>query len=145
MGRGSAYVRQTLTAAGLALADLMDGPESGLCEYFTPAAAGGAIVPMIGGVTYIAGATINDAHATYTLADGYINGMRKGFRIATTVGNSKNFVVTVTSGIQADDSTALATITMNSQHEQTYLTWWGYSTGGKWKIDHSYGSTLATS
>jgi hypothetical protein len=137
-GKGTAKVLQTLAVAGACMVELMDGDECGGVELTTPAAAGGAIVLMVGGASMINGGTINDAHATFTLADGTYIGQRKYFEITTLVGNSKNVVITVTNGLKIDD-TALSTITLNADDGQCLLEW----QGKKWKIISSSGATIA--
>jgi hypothetical protein len=68
MGKGVARVMQTLTEAGLALAELIDGEESGLVEIIPTATltAGGAITCMIGGVTFFDGAATPLTDCTFT-------------------------------------------------------------------------------
>jgi len=149
-GAGSAVPLQTVdrsSTAGKCLARLEVGSQSGGVEVVTLAAAGGATVCMVGGVSYIVGTSIS-ADATFTLADGTLSGQRKAFSVITTAVTTNNFVVTVTSGIQgianAVPTTALATITMNALAEETVLEWAGVaSAAGLWRVVFTAGSTLA--
>ncbi len=141
-GQGSAKPLQTIdrsSTAGLCLAHLEEGDQSGLVEVVTPAA--GAITCMVGGVTYLAAATIG-SNATFTLADGTIPGQRKAFHALGTMTTS-NVVITVTSGLQNDGATALATITFTgacSTHESV-LEWSGFGAGSVWVEVATYGVT----
>jgi len=143
-GRGSGTVLQTLTDAGLANVLLDEGVADcdGNASVFniTPEAAGGAIILSQRGMNLIDGGTIADAHATFTLADGTEIGQKVGFKITVLVGGSKNVVVTVTSGVQADLATNLATITLNAQDEETYLEW----SGTEWVVRYTVGATLSS-
>jgi len=138
-GRGTVKVLQTLAAAGLALAQLCDGDQSGLVHTQTPALAGGAIVLTPTGRSRINGATISTAHATWTLANGKFIGERKSIVITNTVGSSKNLVVTVTNGVQIDRTTALASLTFNAANEEAILEW----NGMDWALLGYVGVTLA--
>lgn len=138
-GCGSAKVLTTVAAAGLVHAKLLEGESVGTLQELTPVAAGGAIVPSLTGTTLIDGATVNDANITSTLANGTVVGQRKAYKIKAAVGNSKNYVVTVTTGVQLDGSTALASITFNAINEQSILEW----TGVHWKLIANSGATLA--
>jgi len=90
-------------------------------------------------MTLINGGTVNDANITYTLADGTVVGQRKGFKITTLIGNSKDFVITVTNGVQLDGSTALATVTIDEAGDQCVLEWMG----AHWKLIANSGGALA--
>jgi len=143
-GRGAGTVMQTLTEAGLA--DVLLDEGVGECDgnagvfNITPEAAGGAIVLSQRGMNLINGGTINDDHATFTLADGVETGQKVGFKITTLVGNSKNVVVTVTTGVQADLATNLATITLNAADEIAILEW----LGAEWVLRYYAGATLSS-
>jgi len=121
-GRGTAVTMQTDADGGLVLAKLEDGPESGLVEIITPTT--GANTFMVGGVTRLSAATIASADGTATLADGNVVGERKVFECEGTM-TTNNVVLTVTSGIQEDNSTALATLTFNADAEDAILEWFG--------------------
>jgi hypothetical protein len=138
MGRGTVRVLQTITEAGLVMAELLDGNESGLVETITTVAAGGAKTAMIGGVTQFTGVALT-GDVTLTLANGVLYGQKKAFKTLFDYGDSKDVVITVTSGKQADDSTALASITMDDVGDLSVLEW----AGDKWKLIHNTGSTLA--
>jgi hypothetical protein len=138
-GKGSAIALQTITAAGLSPVLLLDEDDQGMLQMLTPVAAGGAIVPSPDGLTVINGSLVSTAGLTATLADGTYVGQRKAVHIETAIGNSKTFVYTITNGIQADDSTALVSITFDALDELAVLEW----VGDKWKLIHSTGATLA--
>ena len=141
MGRnnGSAILLEDVDAAGLFHAKLIEGPEEGLLQMLTPVAAGGAIVLTAEGMTLISGATVADAHITMTLADGTVVGQRKAVRITATVGNTKNFVYTITSGEQMDGTTDLATLTFNTAAEEALLEWSSLA----WQQLSNVGATIA--
>lgn len=138
-GLGSAIVLTTVTAAGLVNARLIAENDLGLLQRLTPVAAGGAIVAAPIGATLVNGTAVNDAHITCTLANGTVIGQKKMFLVTNTIGNSKNLVVTVTSGVQLDGTTALNSMTFNSANERSILEWMGNA----WKLIHSVGTTLA--
>jgi hypothetical protein len=138
-GKGNARVMQTITAAGLVFCELMDGEESGLIQNVTLGVDGGAITAFAKGTNaVVAGAAVNTDHASFTLADGTFIGQRTSIIISTTVGNSKNLVVTVTNGLKIDD-TSLSTLTFNTAAESALLEW----TGSKWKVISTLGTTVA--
>jgi hypothetical protein len=144
MGKGTARVLQTVdrsSTAGLVLAELMDGEESGLNQVLAPAAAGGALTLSVNGLTSINGTSVNDAHCTATLADGKFYGESKAVNITNTIGNSKNFVWTITSGVSISGTTAsaLSTLTFNSANEKALLIWYG----DKWRLQYLQGVTPA--
>lgn len=143
-GRGSATPLQTIdrsTTAGLCMVYLETGPESGLVEYITPAAAGGAITCMVGGVTRFLAVTLA-ADATFTLADGTLPGQRKAFHVEG-LQTTNNIVITVTSGEQLDGATDLATITMDAVAMTSVLEWCGFATTATWRLMHNIASVLA--
>jgi hypothetical protein len=146
-GQGSAVPLQTVTAGAgsLCLARLEEGPQSGLIEYIT--AVAGANVCMVGGVTYIIGASVA-SDATFTLADGPVTELRKAFIVVTTAVTTNNFVVTVTSGVQgilhATPTTALASLTFNAIGETSILEWDGVLVGtSTWTLTSNIGATIA--
>jgi hypothetical protein len=150
-GAGSCVPLQTVdrsTTAGKCLARLEVGPQSGGVEEVT--AVAGANVLMVGGVSYIVGASVA-ADATFTLADGTLVGQRKGFAVVTTAVTTNNFVITVTSGVfgawaaaAAEPTAALASITLNAIGEETVVEWGGLAaSGAQWHVVYSIGSTLA--
>lgn len=144
LGRGTARVLQTVdrgSVDGTVLAELLTGPgESGGVQLLD-VTTGGAVTCTVGGKTMINAATGTlGADATFTLANGTVEGIRKMFEIDVDLGDSYDLVVTVTSGIQADDSTALASLTMDDDGDLTTVVW----AGDKWKLIHNTGSTLGT-
>ena len=138
-GRGTVKVLQTLTAAGLALAVMCEGEESGLVHTQALALAGAAVVLTPTGRTLIDGTLVVTAHATYTLANGKQIGERKSIKVTDLIGSTKNLVVTVTNGVQIDRTTALATLTFNAADEEAILEWDGMN----WALLGYAGVTLA--
>jgi hypothetical protein len=148
-GEGSAVPLQTIdrsSTAGLCQAKLEVGEPSGGVQDVTPAAAGGAIVCMVGGVTYFTTAVTLAADATFTLADGTIPGLKKAF-VCQAAMTTNDIVITVTSGIQgnsnADPTTALATISLDADLEEVTLQWDAFDTSGVWVPVHKVGATFA--
>ena len=126
-GEGSAVPLQTVSAATTAAvcsAALQEGLPSGLVDVVTVTAAGGAKTCMVGGLTVIDGVALTDAHATFTMANGTISGLRKKFYCAVDLGNSYDFIVTV-AGIQVDGSTTLATLVIDDIGDEDTLEWAG--------------------
>ena len=100
---GTPVCNYYVVAAGaptLALAKLEDGEESGGIDFVctgTGAALSVPAVPLIGGMTFCFGPLNIAGNATYTLADGTHNGMRKGFYLTGALTTS-DIAITVTSG-----------------------------------------------
>jgi len=123
---------------------LMNGEESGLQETLMPLDAQ-AVQSMVGGVSFIMGGTTMAADSTATLADGTINGMKKGVAGLGAL-TTQDWLLTVTSGIQHDGSTALASIEIDAAAEEAVVEWhgnFGPNTGGAWQLLHYVGATLA--
>jgi hypothetical protein len=123
---------------------LMNGEESGLQEFLMPLDAQ-AVSAMVGGVSFIGGGTTMAADSTDTLADGTRNGLKKGFAGLGTL-TTKDWIITVTSGIQHDGSTALASVAIDAAAEEAVVEWhgnFGTNTGGAWQLLHYVGATLA--
>ena len=124
------------------LAYLMDGEESGGLEVLSPINKDPA-QHMVGGTTLVGGGyTLGAGVSTATLADGVLDGMKKAFCGLGTL-TTNGYVVTVTSGLEADMS-ALATITVDAALEMAVLQWNGSiggSTAGLWRELVSAGST----
>jgi len=143
-GEGSCVPLQTVnngTTAGKCMAILEQGPPSGLVESVSITTAGGAIVCMVGGVTYFPANVLTDANATFTLADGVLHGQKKGF--ATTGDQTtNNIVITVTSGLQDDGATGFGTWTTDTALEEVYFKWHGIGTGGLWVEEMHVGGTI---
>lgn len=116
------------------LAYLEDGQESGLQEVISPQDAV-AVSSMVGGTTYVAGGWTMAADSTFTLADGTIEGLRKTFTCLGTL-TTKDYKVTVTSGIQSDGSTSLASFSFDGAGDLMVLEWAGSmvtSGSGLWR------------
>jgi hypothetical protein len=123
---------------------LMNGEESGLQEILTPQDAV-AVQSMVGGVTLVCGGYTMAADSTATLADGLRNGQKKGFAGLGTL-TTKNWIITVTSGLQHDGSTGLASVSLNAAAEEAVVEWhgnFGSNTGGVWQLLSYVGATLA--
>lgn len=119
------------------LAQLLDGEESGLQEVVSPS-TGAAVAAAVGGMTYIAAGYTMAADSTHTLADGTRIGMKKGFNCLGTL-TTKDYIVTVTNGIQKDRATALATLAFDADAEDAILSW--HNT--EWIADWTVGVTIA--
>ncbi len=148
-GQGSAVPLQTIdrsSTAGTCLCRLEEGPQSGLQETLTTATlttAGGAIVLMVGGVTFFEAATLTDADATFVVADGKFLNQKKGFVLVGAM-TTNNIVLTYTSAIQhVTGETALATWTADTADEEQYVVWQGTSTDGLWREEFTLGGTIA--
>lgn len=137
LSRGSARILSSRSGAGLVLAELLDGKDSGLVESVTPTA--GAITFMVGGVSVILIATLASA-ATVTLADGTYAGQRKTF-IQTGTLTTNGVAITVTTGQQLGVTTALATITFSAGAGTKFqsLIW-----NGRTWVTESYSATSPT-
>lgn len=137
-GRGSAIPLQTVDrseTAGLCMAKLMDGPESGGLEVVPLVATGAIGTLMIGGTTLITGGAVADGNNTYTLADGAAHGLLKKFGIITTELTSYDVIITVSSGATDDyDNNSLDTVTFGNGstclNTHVTLKW-----GGAWMCD----------
>lgn len=127
-GRGCVRLLETCSGAGLVKAEILDGKESGGVEFVTPTSAGGAISIMTGGITVFPTAVTLAANATFTLADGDTDGMRKVFLCKAAMTTNK-IVITVTNGLQAALATALATISFNTAGTAAELE---FLCGSKW-------------
>jgi hypothetical protein len=126
------------------LCKLLDGEESGLQEVLTPADAI-AVQSMIGGTTILCGGYTMAADSTSTLADGIIEGQKKAIAGLGTL-TTKDWVLTVTSGLQKDGSTALASFAIDAAEEEAVLQWHGNvgdSPDGQWTELQSAGATAA--
>jgi len=125
------------------LAKLLDGEESGLQQVISPKDAV-AISSMIGGVTYVCGGYTMAADSTFVLADGTYEGLKKAFVGLGTL-TTKDYVITVTSGLQGDVSTGLATLSIDAASEVAVLLWggnFGLGTAGEWTILNQAGITI---
>ena len=141
---GDGALTITLTKKDLKmLVYLEDGPESGLAEYVTPNnAAARQFILNQGGTTFIVGGgiTIAGDSTVNTLADpitigGSHGAIKKAFNVLSTITTS-DYIVTVTSGIKASDTTTtLATIVLDTAADEVVLEWngnMGGATAGYW-------------
>lgn len=106
------------------LALLQDGDESGLYEVISPV-GGAARTPMPHGMTYLAGGTawaLGTGDCTGTLINNTKNGTRKGFFSLGTY-SANDYLLTVSSGIRADGSTALQTAEFDAVNDLLILEW----------------------
>lgn len=138
MGKGTARVMQTRTGAGLILAELCEGSQSGLVETIVTGTSSGALPAMLGGVTAIAGGTTPSADYTDTLANGTYIGQKKRFFLVATI-TTHDYLVTVTAGEQLDGSTDLASLEFDAANDDSMLEWGGT----KWRLMHNAGTGLA--
>lgn len=140
-GEGSAVPLQTVSdgasTAALCLAYLQIGLPSGLVEVVTPPASGTAMTLLPSGLTCFVAQTIADANATATLANSTIVGQFKAYQCEGTM-TTNSVVVTVTSGLQKDDSTAFSTGTFDADAEDVYFQW----NGEQWEELSSAGVTI---
>lgn len=145
-GEGSAVPLQTVdrsTTAGKCFAKLELGEPSGLVEDIT-VVDDTAFTAMVGGATYFTTAVdLASGDATFTLADSTLPGLQKAF-VCQAAMTTNDIVVTVTSGLQADGSTALATISLDADLEEAVLQWDAFDTNGRWVVQHSVGAALAS-
>lgn len=140
-GEGSAVPLQTVSAASsaaLCLAYLQTGLPSGLVEVVTPPATGALMTLLPSGLTCFEAQTIASQNATATLANSTIVGQYKAYQCEGTMTTS-NVVITVTSGLQKDDSTAFATGTFDADGEDVYFKW----NGEQWEEESSAGLDIA--
>lgn len=140
LGRGVARVMQTLTAAGLLQAELINGPESGLVDIVPTATltAGGAATFSVGGVTYFTGPATPGSDVTFTLANGTYIGQLKRFYLSGAL-TTNDVLVTVTSGEQLDGATDLASLEFDGDKDDSTLIW----TGTKWRLLGNAGTGIA--
>ena len=148
-GQGSAKPLQTIdrsNVAGVCMCKLEVGEQSGLQETITTVTlttAGGAVVLMVGGVTFFEAATLTDADATFVVADGTYLGQKKGWVLVGAM-TTNNLVFTYTSAIQhVTGETGLATWTADTADEEQYVEWHGTSTDGLWIEKFTLGGTIA--
>jgi len=128
----------------LCLCYLQDGEESGLQELISPQDAV-AVDAMVGGCTFVAGGYTMAADSTETLDDGDREGLLKGFCGLGTL-TTKDYKVTVTSGLQQDGSTQLASVAFDAANEVSILQWnggIGNCTAGVWREVVNVGATIA--
>lgn len=139
-GEGSAVPLQTVTGAStaeLCLAHLQTGLPSGLVEVVQPPSTGALMTLLPSGLTCFVAQTIGSGNATATLANSTIVGQYKAYQCEGTM-TTNVVVVTVTSGLQKDDSTAFATGTFDADAEDVYFKW----NGEQWEEESSAGLTI---
>ena len=119
---------------------LEDGQESGLQHMSTPVDnAAASPAPMVGGTTvFFGGFTIGTGDSTATLADGTKIGEKKAFYCTGTL-TTNDMKVTVTTGLQMDGSTTLASVEFDAANEFALLEF-GLS---KWQLQILSGATPA--
>lgn len=139
-GRGSARALQTTSAAGLVLAKLLDGDETGLAELresLPNGAIAGGLSPVGHSKLDATGAT---ADVTDTLADGLVDGEIKSYEaVVVPTGAGQDFVITVTSGIVEGATTAFTTATFTANGQVLVLRW----ENANWKVIYNSGATIA--
>ena len=121
---------------------LEEGPESGLQEVLSPQDAV-AVQSMVGGTSFICGGYTMAADSTATLADGIADGQRKALAGLGTL-TTKDWKITVTSGLQRDGSSSLASLIINAASEYAVLEWFGNlgpGTEGLWGNISTAGAT----
>ncbi len=142
-GRGTATPLQTInraTVAGVCFAYLQVGKQSGLVDLITAAVAGGAVTAGVHGITIldtVGQAVLTGADVTFTVADGTIPYLKKGFRCIVDAGDSYDFIMTV-NGIQLDGSTAQVTIILDDVSDEDHIEW----TMGDWYERARSGATV---
>lgn len=125
------------------LAYLYEDGESGLTEFVSPQDAT-AVTMMVGGTSFVCGGYTMAADSTDTLADGTINGMQKRI-VGLGALLTQDYLVTVTSGLQGDVSSALASLEFDAAGDQATLEWNGSggATTGSWVIKQQAGVGIA--
>ncbi|KKM00937.1 hypothetical protein LCGC14_1799460 [marine sediment metagenome] len=139
-GEGSAVPLQTVTGAStaaLCLAYLQIGLPSGLVEVVQPPSTGALMTLLPSGLTCFTAQTIGTGDATATLANSTIIGQYKAYQCEGTM-TTNSVLVTITSGLQKDDSTAFATGTFDADAEDVYFKW----NGEQWEEESSAGLTI---
>ena len=123
---------------------LEDGEESGLQEVLTPKSAA-AIQSMVGGTTFLCGGMTLGTDSTATLADGLVEGQLKAFALLGALG-TQDWLLTVTSGIQLNGTSALASLELDAAGDYAVMEWHGKlgpTTTGVWNTKSSVGPTQA--
>lgn len=106
----------------LKLAYLMDGPESGLCEYYTPYSANtSTYIAMTSGMSIILGGLTLGSDDESDVADGTIAGQRKGFYMLGTL-TTKEMLWDITSAMDQEEG-VMSTIEMNTAGEWATMVW----------------------
>ena len=124
------------------LAQLLDGPAglSGMVNWVTPldsAAASPAHIPTVFNHIF-GGITLGSADSTATLADGTFEGQTVGFKLSGAL-TTQDYLLTVTTGLQQDDSTALASLEFDGAADASVLVW----SADKWRLKANTGAAKA--
>lgn len=137
----------------LMMAYLEDGEESGLSEYVTPkTSAARQFILNQGGTTFVVGGgiTIGGDSTVNTLADpitigGSTGAVKKAFNVLSTI-TSNDYIVTVTSGFLASDTTStMQTIVLQTAKDEVVLEWYGNMGGsdaGRWVDQFHVGASF---
>ncbi len=120
------------------LAYLYDGPETGLIEWI-PLVDNAAAQFMVSGCTHVLGGiTPSTGDSIATLADGTFPGQTKAIVLSGTI-TTHDYLVTCTSAIQPDGTTALATLEFDAAADAVLLTWFS----SKWGVINILGPAMA--
>ncbi len=145
-GEGTATPLQTInraSVAGLCFAYLQEGEPSGLVQLMTTPVIGtalGALSVGVYGMTVfdtVGQAEMTTGHTTFTVVDGTIPYLKKGFRCIVDCGNTYNYVMTV-NGEQLDGTTNLQTIVLDDIADEDHIEW----TMGDWYERARSGATV---
>jgi len=134
-GRGSARLLEASTGAGLVVAELLDGPETGGTHQITPSS--GAVTDTAVGLTYF-GAVSLGSDATVALANPTDAGLVKSYVCASATTND---IVVTLSGATADLS-GFSTITLDAEDDFCSVQAVGLSGNTRWKVVENDGPTL---
>lgn len=139
-GVGSAVPLQTVdrsSTAGLCMARLMEGPESGGVEV-VQLVADTAWVAMVGGSTMIIGVASSSSSPTEEVLDGTIESLLKKVEVITTAATTNEAALDIENndGITLAGG-ALASIALGAVGDQVVLQW----IGGKWRTMGETGVT----
>ena len=127
---------------GTVLCRLLDGPPqiSGCVNWVTPldnAAASPA--HMANGWNHVfGGITLGAGNSTATLADGVFEGQTVGFKLSGVL-TTQNYLLTTTTALQQDDSTALASLEFDGAADASVLVW----SADKWRLTANTGAAKA--
>lgn len=128
---------------------VISGNPTAMCELLIGEPVGGiewiecldnaASQSMVGGTTHLlGGVTLGTGDCTSTLADGTFTGLKKGFVLHGAL-TTQDYLLTVTSGLQMDGTTGLATAEFDADGDYAFLTW----RKDEWQLDQIGGPTLA--
>lgn len=126
----------------LVLAQLDEGPESGMVQYlslYTDGSGTTAVAAMVGGETRIFGGFDLDVGDTVdTLADGDQPGLLKRFHLLAAI-TTNDHLITVATGVQLDGSTSLGSMEFDGADDRSVLQWFP----PHWKLMANSGTGLA--